>query len=167
MFAAREYVFQLRRAREFVDQRLIDRETQEAYATVIQSAVRMSILNRSHVEKAKEEKRARAALTIQKTAKAFLGRQKAAQLLAEVEERDTALDAQEQAVFAAMRIQKNVRGLLRRKFFLRAVRASTKIASFWRMCQAREHVAKLRLKRLEKQRLQCTHEAAEIDEEFQ
>ena len=136
-FASTQYVNQLQRARAYAESTGIAQEHLHAYATLIQSVVRAKILLQPRLIAAKEARRQRSVIRIQRTARTFLQRRQMERVAAEADTIDEALFSDEEKLFAALRIQKNVRGHKERVAYKTALRAALRIQCFVRCCLAR------------------------------
>lgn len=113
-FAANMYTAQLRQATQWIDSERISSEHLHAYATVLQCAVRRYIITPIIVAQAKVDREARAAVRIQRAAKLYLDRRRALLRLLQQEEEDVLQWLMEEHNFAAIRVQKHIRGFITR-----------------------------------------------------
>lgn len=150
-YASKMYVSQLQRARAFHETCDTAQEHLHMYATTIQSAVRATILLAPKLAAARIAHRERAVLCIQRNAKVYLQRLHNERLATAADDAIQVMFSDEEKLFAALRIQKTVRGRQQRVHFQTAQRAIIKI-----QCAMRCFLARRRCKRLIEERRLAT-----------
>eukprot|EP00455_Lapot_gusevi_P020510 TRINITY_DN21738_c0_g1_i1.p1 TRINITY_DN21738_c0_g1~~TRINITY_DN21738_c0_g1_i1.p1 ORF type:complete len:250 (-),score=14.22 TRINITY_DN21738_c0_g1_i1:198-947(-) len=113
-FAALMYTNQLRQATTWIDAERIAEEHLHAYATVLQCAVRRYIITPIKLTQARQVREIRSAAKIQRAVKLYLDRRRTLLKLLQQEEEEVLQWLMEEHNFAAIRVQKHIRGFITR-----------------------------------------------------